>query len=217
MAVTGLILILFLLAHMFGNLKLLFNDGGAEFNEYSHLLRRLFYPALPPMLFLWCFRILLLLSVILHMWSAYKLTVRRYSNVGGGRYATKKNLEKSYAARTMIWGGIIIVLFVILHLLQFTAQVIRVNYPGGATSILPYDRAIDAFKIWWVVVAYLIAMLAVCLHVSHGFYSAFTTLGANTSIKARSVLRGLSWLVAAVIFIGFMIPPVLILSGVIPR
>ena len=82
MAITGLILVAFLLAHMAGNLKLLINDNGEEFNAYSHLLRRLFYPAFPPMSFLWLFRIFLIAAVVLHMWSAFKLAGRRSRNVG---------------------------------------------------------------------------------------------------------------------------------------
>ncbi len=213
MAITGLILVAFLLFHMFGNLKLLFNDGGTEYNEYSHILRRLLYPVLPPKFFLWCFRLFMLLAVVLHMWSATKLTKRRLANVGMNRYTVKRSMTNSYAARTMIWGGIIIVLFVIFHILQFTAQVIKVGYTSS--SVLPYERVLIGFQHWWLVLIYLIAMIAVCVHVSHGFYSAFVTLGANTSPSAKLVLEYLSYIVAALIFVGFMIPPFLILFGVI--
>lgn len=216
MAITGLILIGFLLAHMFGNLKLLLPDNGVEFNEYSHWLRELGYPALPHSLFLWIFRITLLAAVVLHLWSAFKLKARNDASRGAGkRYVDKKSMESSYAARTMIWGGIIIVLFVIMHLLQFTAQVLKFGYADGVKTLAPYDRVIAGFGEWWVVLIYAIAMIAVCMHISHGFYSAFATLGANTSLSARKTLKGLSLLVAVLLFLGFMIPPVLILIGVI--
>lgn len=216
MAITGLILVAFLLAHMAGNLKLLINDNGEEFNAYSHLLRRLFYPAFPPMSFLWLFRIFLIAAVVLHMWSAFKLAGRRSRNVGGQRYSIKKRMESSFAARTMIYGGTLLLLLLIFHLLQFTAQIVKINY-GGAAELDPYHRVVAAFDQWWVVLIYLVFMLSVCLHISHGFYSAFTTLGANTSVQARKVLKGLSHFVAGLLFLGFMIPPVLILFGVIGK
>lgn len=216
MAITGLILVGFLLSHMFGNFKMLLPDNGAEFNAYSHWLRTLGYPALPHSVFLWIFRIVLLASVILHLWSAFKLKARNDASRGNQRYVTKRNMEQSYAARTMIWGGIIIVLFVIMHILHFTAQVLKFGYPDGQTSLAPYDRVLAGFGQWWVVLMYAIAMLAVCLHISHGFYSAFATLGANVSVGARKTLRVLSNVIAALLFVGFMLPPVLILIGVIP-
>lgn len=216
MALTGLVLVAFLLAHMVGNLKLLINDNGEEFNAYSHLLRRLFYPALPRMSFLWAFRIFLLICMVLHMWSAFKLSGRRRRNVGGQRYSVKRRMESSFAARTMIIGGMVLLVGLVFHLLQFTAQVVKINY-GGASQLDPYSRVVHAFNEWWVVLLYLIFMLAVCTHISHGFYSAFTTLGANTSVKARKVLKGLSHLVSLLLLIGFMTPPVLVLCGVIGK
>lgn len=215
MAVTGLLLICFLLMHLFGNLKLLLSDNGKEFNEYSHWLRDFLYPALPHKFFLWCFRIVLLASVVLHMYSAFKLRVRAHRNLGSSRYSTKRVMEKSYAARTMIWGGIIITVFVIFHLLQFTAQKITVGYPSGTTTLEPYDRTLAGFGVWWVVAFYAIAMVAVCMHIWHGFYSAFATLGANTSANARRVLKLCAHIVSIVLYVGFMLPPVLILFGVI--
>lgn len=213
MAITGLILVAFLIMHMFGNLKLLINDGGVEYNAYSKILRRLFYPVLPPMWFLWAFRIVLLASVILHIWSAAKLTRRRFANVPVNRYEVRRSMTDSFAARTMVWGGIIVLVFIVFHILEFTTQTVKVSYSNPNTT--PYDRVIVGFQNWWLVLIYLVAMLAVCVHISHGFFSAFTTLGANTSPKARRVLQWLSYIVAALLFVGFMIPPFLILFGVI--
>lgn len=219
MAVTGLILVAFLLAHMFGNLKMLIDDGGAEFNAYSHWLREFGYPALPHMVFLWLFRIVLLASIFLHIYAAVTLSARNRAARGEGakRYVDNKNMESSYAARTMIWGGVIIVLFIIMHILQFTAQQLRFGYEGGVKSLAPYDRVVAGFSEWWVVLIYFVAMAAVCMHIAHGFYSAFATLGANTSKGARRTLRGLSKFVAALILVGFMVPPILVLFGVIGR
>ncbi|GAE68160.1 succinate dehydrogenase flavoprotein subunit [Cutibacterium acnes JCM 18909] len=130
MAVTGLILILFLLMHMFGNLKLLASNE--DFNRYAGFLRTILNPILPGESFLWIFRIFMLLAIVLHIWSAIRVNKQRNIGTGGaGRYSVKKNLspENTYAARTMFWGGWIIFLFLILHLLQFTISPDLLNNP----------------------------------------------------------------------------------------
>lgn len=125
-----LILILFLLMHMFGNLKLLASNE--EFNRYAGFLRTILNPILPGESFLWIFRIFMLLAIVLHIWSAIRVNKQRNIGTGGaGRYSVKKNLspENTYAARTMFWGGWIIFLFLILHLLQFTISPDLLNNP----------------------------------------------------------------------------------------
>nr|WP_084707643.1 MULTISPECIES: succinate dehydrogenase cytochrome b subunit [Aestuariimicrobium] len=217
MAITGLLLVGFLLAHMFGNFKMLLPDDGKEFNAYSHWLRDFGYPAIPHTVFLWIFRIVLLLSVFLHMYSAFKLRVRAAANTGGSRYVVKRNMEKSYAARTMIWGGIIIVLFVIMHILQYTAQVLKFGYASGVSTLEPYDRVLAGFSQWWVVLIYAIAMGAVCMHLWHGVWSALATLGVQVSAASRKVLKAVAYVISVGLFLGFMIPPVLILFEVIGK
>ncbi|WP_245306494.1 succinate dehydrogenase cytochrome b subunit [Acidipropionibacterium timonense] len=215
MAVTGCILIFFLLMHMFGNLKLL--GGADEFNNYAGFLRRIANPLLPGETFLWLFRIFMLAAIVLHIWSAFRVDKQNRAGRGGaGRYSIKKSLspENTYAARTMIWGGIIIVLFLILHLLQFTIMPAAFGNPHDG-ALGRAGMVITAFGHWWYVLIYLIAIIAVCMHVSHGFWAAFATLGVNNSVVARKVLRVLSWLVAVVLLIGFMLPPFLVLFGVI--
>ncbi len=215
MAVTGLFLVLFLLFHMFGNLKILISPE--DFNHYAGFLRTILNPILPGDTFLWLFRIALVAAVVLHIWSAARVTKQNYRGKGGrGRYSIKKSLSpnNTYAARTMIWSGIIIVLFVIMHLLQFTIAPAAFGNPHDG----PQGRAgmvFTAFGNWAYIVVYLVAMAAVCSHVSHGFWSAFATLGVNVSGLSRKILRVCSWLVGAVLFVGFMVPPFLIFFGVI--
>lgn len=216
MAISGLYLVFFLLMHMVGNMKLLMSAH--DFDHYAHFLREFPYPILPKKVFLWIFRGSLLLAAVLHMYSASRLTVRNYKERGGSsraRYVKQRYLEKSFAARTMIWGGIILALGLVFHLLQFTAEVVTVGYPDGKSTIDPSCRVIYGFQEWWVLLVYFIFMAVVCLHIYHGFYSAFTTLGLNVGVVARKVLRTLSAAIAAVLFIGFMAVPVLISTGVI--
>lgn len=214
MAVTGLILVAFLLMHMFGNTKLLIPEiGFQEFDEYADSLRTFLYPILPPKFFLWVFRITLAFSAIVHIIAAVQLTFRDYDAKGGlGRYFRQRYLAGSFAARTMIWGGIIILLGVIVHLAQFTIQAITIGYTGDAA---PHARVVLAFQEWWVVVLYGIWLAAVCLHVWHGFYAAFSTLGARVGAFSAKVLKACAWIVALLIYLGFMVPPIVILSGMV--
>lgn len=210
MAITGLFLVAFLLFHMFGNLKLLIDFN--EFDEYSHTLRYFMYPILPPYFFIWVFRITLLLSALLHILSATKLTLAHYDATGRARYVRRRYLQGSFAARTMIWGGILVAVFVIFHLLQFTAQVVTVGYAGDA---LPHERVVMGFGQPWLVAIYGLAMIAVCMHIWHGFYSAFCTLGVRVGSGTEKLFRVCAWAVSVLLFLGFMIPPMMILLGVV--
>jgi succinate dehydrogenase / fumarate reductase cytochrome b subunit len=211
MAVTGLILIGYLLAHMYGNLKIF--AGAAAFNEYAHHLRALGEPLLPHTGALWIIRVVLIVSVLAHMYAAFNLWSRAHKARGGTRrYHSNKSrtgVQRTYASFTLRWGGIVILLFVIYHLMHLTWNII---HPGGAAAE-PYDRVVNGFQIWSVVLAYTIAMIAVGFHVRHGTWSALTSLGANTSSLARRRLNVLAYAVAGVVTVGFLLPPFAILSG----
>ena len=211
MAITGLILIGYLLAHMYGNLKIF--AGEAAFNDYAHHLRTLGEPLLPYSGALWVIRAVLIVSVLGHMYAAFNLWSRAHRARGGTRrYHSNKSrtgVQRTYASFTLRWGGVVILLFVIYHLLHLTWNTI---HPGGAAAE-PYDRVVNGFQIWSVVLAYTIAMIAVGFHVRHGTWSALTTLGANTSSLARQRLNVIAYVVAAVVTIGFLLPPFAILFG----
>ena len=211
MAVTGLILIAYLLAHMYGNLKVF--AGPVAFNEYAHHLRTLGQPILPYSGALWVIRAVLIISVIGHMYAAFRLWSRaRHARGGVRRYHSNKartGVQRTYASVTLRWGGVVIVLFVIYHLLHLTWNII---HHGGAAAT-PFDRVVNGFQIWSVVLAYTIAVIAVGLHVRHGTWSALTTLGANTSSLARQRLNVIAYAVAGLLTIGFLLPPFAILFG----
>jgi succinate dehydrogenase / fumarate reductase cytochrome b subunit len=194
MAVTGLILIGYLLAHMYGNLKIF--AGAAAFNEYAHHLRALGEPLLPHTGALWIIRVVLIVSVLAHMYAAFNLWSRAHKARGGTRRyhsnRSRTGVQRTYASFTLRWGGVVILLFVIYHLMHLTWNII---HPGGAAAE-PYDRVVNGFQIWSVVLAYTIAMIAVGFHVRHGTWSALTTLGANTSSLARRRLNVLAYAVA---------------------
>lgn len=213
MAVSGLIMIGYLLAHMYGNLKLF--AGQASFDSYAEHLRELGEPILPRTGALWLIRVVLVAAVVSHAYAAVTLWRRAKKARGGAkRYHSSKGrlgVQRTYASFTLRWGGVIIALFVVYHLLHFTANVIA---PGGA-SASPYERVVNGFSIWWVVLSYTIAMVAVGLHLRHGTWSALTTLGLNTSNAARRRLNLLAHGVAGVITVGFLLPPYAILFGLV--
>lgn len=210
MAVTGLAMIGYLVMHMFGNLKAFL--GAEEFDNYAHWLKGdLGYPLLPKGWFIWIFRAVMLIVIVLHIWSAAWLT-RQARAARGTKYVHRASMQQTYAARTMRWGGVILVLFLVFHILQFTAMVVRTGFAANAT---PYQAFVVSFSQWWLVLLYAVWLVAVCLHVRHGFWSAFATLGANTSPKARLILNGVAYTVAVLLFVGFLMAPVAALIGVI--
>jgi succinate dehydrogenase / fumarate reductase cytochrome b subunit len=213
MAVTGLIMIGYLLAHMYGNLKVF--AGETAFNDYAHHLRELGEPILPRSGLLWILRVVLLVSVFAHMYAAFKLWGRARKARGGvQRYRSHRartGVQRTYASFTLRWGGIVIALFVLYHLMHLTWNIVA---PGGPAPE-PYERVVNGFRIWWVVVVYTVAMVAVGFHLRHGIWSALTTLGANVSSLARRRLNLLAYAVAGIITIGFLLPPYAIVFGLV--
>ncbi|WP_017627533.1 succinate dehydrogenase cytochrome b subunit [Nocardiopsis chromatogenes] len=209
MAVTGLILVLFLIAHMYGNLNVF--AGQEAFDDYSHHLRELGEPMLPHGGFLWIMRIVLLASVLIHIGSAVALT-RRAGKARPVRYRTRKPVQQTYASRTMRWGGVIIALYVVFHILHLTTNTIA---PGGASDS-PYERLVRGFQPenFWVTAIYILAVLLVGLHLRHGIWSAAATLGLNREGRRRAI-NTVAIIVAAVITVGFLLPPFSVLFGLV--
>jgi len=208
MAVSGLIMVGYLILHMYGNLKAF--AGPDSFNEYAHHLRTIGTPILPEQGLLWIVRVVLLVAVFTHAYAAITLWRRNKKAagyVGATRYQTKQNKkgnQRSYASFTMRWGGVTIALFIVFHILNLTTNTI---HPGGAAD-LPYDKLHNSFQYWWVLLAYTISMIAVGFHLWHGFWSAFTTLGQNhSSTRRASSLNMAAIAVAVILTVGFLAPP----------
>jgi succinate dehydrogenase / fumarate reductase, cytochrome b subunit len=209
MAATGVIFILFVLAHMAGNLWAL--AGHDAFNDYAHHLRVLGEPMLPENGALWVLRLVLLVSLVVHVYCAFALW-RRAHNARTSRYVVKKNIASSPSSRTMRWGGLALLLFIIWHLINFTVG--KVNVTGGATND-PYNLLVDSFSVWWLTLIYLASMVALGMHLHHGVWSSAQTLGLTNNAKARRNAKVLGWILAVVIAGGFMVVPLLVLAGVI--
>ncbi|MGZ5414103.1 MAG: succinate dehydrogenase cytochrome b subunit [Aeromicrobium sp.] len=208
MAVSGLIMMSYLVLHMYGNLRAF--GGADDFNLYAHHLREIGVPFLPHSGTIWLARVVLLGAVLMHAYAATTLWRRNKKAagyVGMTRYQTKQNrtgIQRSYASFTMRWGGVTIALFIVFHILNLTTNTI---HPGGKGE-LPFEKLFNSFQFWWVLLAYTVAMVAVGFHIWHGFWSAFTTLGQNRSSTRRaSTLNGLAIAIAVVITVGFLAPP----------
>ena len=218
MAVTGLLVILFLFVHMYGNLKMFM--GQEAYNHYAHWLKGTggvegaLYPLLPNGGAVWLERIGMLVIVVLHIFSAVKLWARGNQARGNIRYkvtaGTKVRAGKTYQTTVMRYGGVVIAVWLIFHLMQFTVLAVQ---PGGEYSMDdPYTNMILAFQVWWVWAFYLIALIAIALHVRHGVFSALATLGLLTRNRERG-FKAAGNVVAALLVIGFMAPPTAILFG----
>lgn len=208
MAVTGALFVLYVLLHMYGNLKMF--GGQAAFDEYADHLRTFGAPFLPYSGFLWLLRAVLFISLVAHAYSAFYLWSRARS-ARTTKYQLRKAAAATISARFMRWGGVALLLFVVFHLLQFTTNTIRVN--GDFAS--PYQRAVAGFQVWWVVLIYILAIAALGMHLRHGVWSASQTLGWTSSARARRAANTLAVTIAAVVVAGFLLPPLSILFGLI--
>ncbi|MBB2985534.1 succinate dehydrogenase / fumarate reductase cytochrome b subunit [Terracoccus luteus] len=210
MALSGALFVFYVLAHMYGNLKIF--AGVEAYDDYALHLRTLLTPVLPFGGFLWLFRAALLVALVAHAYSAFYLW-RKANAARPTRYVAKAAAKATLRSRTMRWGGVALLAFLAWHLIHFTW--FKVN-PGpdavGDSAGLLY---ISSFKVWWVVLIYAVAMFALAMHLWHGVWSASQTLGWATSRRARTNARAIATTIAVVTSVGFILPPLLILVGIV--
>jgi succinate dehydrogenase / fumarate reductase cytochrome b subunit len=207
MAATGVILLGFVLAHMIGNLKVF--QGPEHFNAYAEGLRTMGAPFFGRGQLLWIARIILLASVGLHIWAAWVVTRASWAARPDG-YRRLDLIETTYAARTMRWGGVIILLYVVFHLLDLT-------FGKANPSFLPgdvYHNLVASFTRVPVAVAYVGAMVVLCLHMYHGIYSGCQTLGLNHP-KYNRWRRGAALVFSLAVAGGFIAVPAAVLAGAV--
>ncbi|SOD58583.1 succinate dehydrogenase subunit C [Streptomyces zhaozhouensis] len=206
MAVSGALMLLYLVFHMLGNLKVFF--GPDDMNGYAHWLRTVGEPVLHHEWFLWLARVGLLAAVVAHGVAAYQLSRRDIAaRPVGYRH---RRARTSYATRTMRWGGVILALFVVWHLLDLTTGHVNPNGEAGR----PYENVVATFSTWYGNAIYGVAMVAVGLHVRHGFFSAAQTLGAGSVGRDRA-LRLTADALALVLTLGFLAVPIGVTTGIV--
>ena len=212
MAISGLVFIGYLLLHMYGNLKVF--AGHDAFNEYAHHLRIFGSPMLPHEGLLWIVRVVLLVALVAHVASAVALASRA-SKARTQKYAVKKNIASTLSSRTMRWGGVALLVFVIWHLIHFT--IVKVNPTTDDVNRVqdPYNLLVDSFSVWWMTLIYLLALVALALHLHHGTWSAMQTLGLTGSARARARAKRAGVVLAVVIAGGFALVPLSVLFGIV--
>ncbi len=202
MGVTGLIWIGFVIVHSLGNL-LVFR-GSAAINSYSHFLKSTGE-------LLWTLRVVLLLAVVLHVIAAIQLT--RQSRAARPIAYTKRETQvATVSSRTMRWGGALLLVFIVVHILHFTTGNIR---PAGVFSSEDvYANVVTSFRIWWVALFYVVAMIALGLHLFHGAWSSVRSIGVSPP-SPQPLHRRLSLVIAIFVWAAFTAIPLAVFSGIV--
>ena len=209
MAISGIVFVLFLLFHSYGTLKMFL--GQEAYDHYAHWLKEeAFVPIFPHGGFIWVFRAAMVLMLVIHIWAA-AVTWKRSRRARRSAYVVKRSAADAYAARTMRMTGVLLFFLIVFHILHFTTGTIRTGFVADST---PYERMVATFQNPLMVVVYLIFIGLAALHVSHGFWSAFQSLGWVRG-GTRKFMEVLSGLVGALIFLMFALPPLAIVAGYI--
>jgi succinate dehydrogenase / fumarate reductase cytochrome b subunit len=219
MAITGIVLVGFVVFHMYGNTKMF--QGPEVFNEYAAGLREIGHPIFGHEHLLWVARLGLLGAVVLHIWAATSLTLQSrkstsaYGVSGARRYGEQKR-QTGYAAYTMRYGGLLIFLFILFHLAHLTFGVVGyapgqyVHPHNGEYQV--YNNVILGFQNPVIVLLYTITTVFLGLHLYHGVWSMFQTLGLN-NVKYTGLLKGLAIAVALIVAIGNLTFPIAVYTG----
>lgn len=209
MAVTGLIGIAFVIGHMIGNLQAFV--GQDRFDAYAAFLHGPFAEAL------WVVRVVLVVAVVLHVLMAWQLTQRARAARPVG-YRKRAPQVSTWASRTMRWGGVLLFVFIVFHILHFTVGAID---PAGVfhnTDAMgrhdSYGDVVASFRIWWVSAFYIVAMAFLGLHLYHGAWSSLRTLGVAHPSE-HPMKRRISAVIAIVVWLGFTLVPLGVIAGIV--
>ena len=209
MAVTGLIGILFVIGHMIGNLQAFV--GQNRFDAYAAFLHGPFAEGL------WVVRVVLVVAVVLHVLMAWQLT-RRAKAARPVGYKMREPQVSTLASRTMRWGGVFLLVFIVLHILHFTVGAFDPAGVFNKTDAMgrhdAYGEVVASFRIWWVSAIYIVAMVFLGLHLFHGAWSSLRTLGVAHP-SAHPMRRRIAAGVAIVVWLGFTLVPLGVIAGIV--
>ncbi len=214
-AVTGIVLFGFVTLHMLGNLKMF---GGADargiphIDAYARFLRTMGDPLLPRGAALWTMRVILLAAVLLHVYTSIGLAaINRAARPV--RYERYVPVQSTVAARSMLATGLLVLAFAVLHILHFTTGTIRIT-PFEPEHV--YANVHGSFRVWFIAAFYVAAVAALGMHLYHGVWSLFQTLGLDNPDRNRG-FRALAAASAIIVFLGFASVPVLVFVGALPQ
>ncbi len=202
MAVTGIIGVVFVIGHMSGNFLMF--KGVDAMHQYALLLRT-------SMPLLWAVRIGLIVAVVLHAVAAYQLTMRSRAARPEG-YAKNKPQVTTFAARTIRWGGVLLLVFLVFHIAQITLGVVAMP---GFVHLDPYNNLRLGLANPFIAGFYLLAMAALGLHLYHGTWAVTRTLGVARP-SPTPLKRRLALVLAVVVAVGFAVIPIAVLMGAFP-
>lgn len=218
MAITGLIGVGFVLVHMIGNLKAYIGivehhgERAYDIDVYGEFLRELLVPLLPRTVFLWLLRFVLIGAVALHLHAAYSLTVMNRKARPVGYQSRRDYVVANFASRTMRWSGIIVLLFIVWHLADFTWGWVNPDFVRGAVY-RNLDASLSRIP---VSLLYIVANIALGIHIFHGFWSMFQSLGWN-SPRFNKWRRAAATGIATLIVVGNVSFPIAVLAGIVDR
>jgi succinate dehydrogenase / fumarate reductase, cytochrome b subunit len=209
MAVSGLIWIGFVVLHMAGNLQAFL--GAEKLNAYAAMLHG------PLEEVVWLQRVVLFIALVLHVLMAYQLT-RRSAAARPVDYKMRAPQVSTVSSRTMRWGGVLVLVFIVFHILHFTTRNIGPSGFAARTDALGrfdlYRAVVDSFRIWWVVALYVFAMIVLGFHLWHGAWASIRTLG-YAKPSGDPLRRRISAVIASLVWIGFILVPIGVLMGLI--
>ncbi|MDZ7637310.1 MAG: succinate dehydrogenase cytochrome b subunit [Bryobacterales bacterium] len=203
MALTGFVLVGFVVGHMAGNLQIFL--GREVFNDYAALLHA-------SAELLWAIRLVLLGAVVLHIVSAVQLALLTRKARPQG-YVKQKSTTSTYASRTMYWSGPILAVFIVYHLLHFTAGTVHPTQPFLGHEAA-YENVIAGFQVVPISLFYIFSMVLLCLHLYHGVWSMFQTLGIAHP-RFTPLLKNLAVIISFAVLIGFSSVPVAVMLGLV--
>lgn len=208
MAVTGILLLGFVFFHMIGNLKIYL--GQEDLNHYAEFLRELLVPIVPRTVVLWLMRIGLTVAFVLHIHAAYTLTILNKKARPVAYQSPRDYQVADYAARTMRYTGIIVLLYLIYHLMQLTWGVGGTEFERGDA----YENVVNGFSNVPVALVYIVANIALGVHIFHGAWSLFQSLGLNNP-RFNEWRRYFAIALSAIITIGNVSFPIAVLTGIV--
>jgi len=208
MAVSGVILLGYVLAHMVGTLKVFL--GREQIDTYAEWLRTLGEPVFPRTVVLWALRTVLIAAFFVHVVAAYQLTRMNHA-ARPVKYQSKRDyVAANFASRTMRWTGVIVALFLVYHLMDQTWGTANDDFVRGD----PYHNMFVSFQHWPVAIVYILACIALGIHVFHGAWAMFNSLGINNP-RYNLWKRYFAGTFAVVLTVGYVSMPLLIVTGVV--